>query len=183
MRCFVAVDIDNGLKDRIIAFQKSLPEIDAKIVEKENLHFTLKFLGEINEKTLEQAKKILSRVASQFAPFSASVRGMGTFPNISYIRVVWLGCPELYNLQKAVDEALSPLFKKERGVNPHLTLARVRSQKNEHLLAEFINKNKDIEIGYFMVKEIKLKKSTLTAKGPIYEDVGGFDLYHQKKQP
>lgn len=176
MRCFVAVEISDDLKSGIISLQKSLPEIDAKLVEEENLHFTLKFLGEIDDKNLSESTKILSNTVKEFRPFSAVIRGAGAFPNINYARVLWLGCPELYNLQKAVDDSLSLLFKKEREINPHLTIARIRSARSKQELMDFINKNKNIEIGSFVVKEIKLKKSILTQKGPIYEDIEVFRL-------
>src|SRR3989338_9588309 len=172
MRCFIAVDINDELKTEILPLQKELARIaDAKLVEPENLHFTLKFLGGIDNRTLAEAKNMLGKVSAGFKPFSASAKGMDAFPDINYIRVVWIGCPELYNLQKAVDDSLSPLFRKERKINPHLTLARIRSERNKEALADFINKNKAIEIGSFRVEEIKLKVSMLTPKGPVYEDV------------
>lgn len=177
MRCFVAADIGDRLKAEILPLQKELARIaDVKLVEPENLHFTLKFLGEADNRTLAEASSILRKVSAGFKPFSASAKGMGCFPNINYIRVVWIGCPELYNLQKAVDDSLSPLFRKEKEINPHLTLARIRSERNKEALADFISKNKNIEIGSFQVEEIMLKKSTLTPKGPVYENVEVYEL-------
>ncbi len=177
MRCFVAVDIDDSLKAGIMPLQKELAGMDnVKLVEPENLHFTLKFLGDIDDRMLAEVKKILIKIATGFKPFSASVRGIGAFPNINYARVVWLGCPDLFNLQKAVDEALSSFFPKEKEINPHLTLARIRSEKVKEALTDFINSNKTTEIGSFRVEEIKLKESTLTPKCPIYEDVEVFKL-------
>ncbi len=181
MRCFVAADIDDRLKAEILPLQKELARIaDVKLVEPENLHFTLKFLGEIDNRTLTEAKNMLGKAASQFMPFNTSVKGMGAFPNINYIRVVWIGCPELYNLQKTIDDSLVPLFKKEKEINPHLTLARIRSERNKEALADFINKNKNVEIGSFHVEEIMLKSSKLMPKGPVYEDVEVFRLGSQQ---
>lgn len=174
MRCFVAVDIDENLKGQIMALQKQLHG-DAKLVEPENLHFTLKFLGEIRDEVLTEANNRLKVVASQFAPFDARIRGAGVFPNVNYIRVVWLGCHDLFNLQSSVEAALAPLFKKEMP-SPHLTIARVRSAENIEGVKDFVEKNKAADIGTMRVAKIKLKKSTLTPKGPVYEDVAIFDL-------
>ncbi len=177
MRCFVAVDIGDKLRVEILPLQKELAGMaNVKLVEPENLHFTLKFLGDIDDRMLTEARKMLSKIASGFKPFSASVLGMGAFPNINHVRVVWLGCPDIFNLQKAVDDSLSILFEKEREINPHLTLARIRSEKGKESLTNFINRNKTTEISSFLVEEIKLKGSRLTPKGPMYEDVEVFRL-------
>ncbi len=177
MRCFVAVDIGDKLKFEILPLQKELAGMaNVKLVEPENLHFTLKFLGDIDDRMLASAKEMLSKIATGFKPFSAHVRGMGAFPNINYARVVWLGCPDLFNLQRAVDEALSSFFPKEKEINPHLTLARIRSEKGKEALTDFVNRNKTTEINSFRVEEIKLKETTLTPKGPIYENAEIFKL-------
>ena len=174
MRCFVAVDLTEELRPKIIELQEQLPD-DVKIVEPENLHFTLKFLGEVSDEVLAEVSSRLRAVASQFTPFDARIHGAGVFPSIDYVRVIWLGCTDLFNLQTAVENALAPLFKKEKPA-PHLTIARVRSAVHRNGIKDFINRNKAIEIGKMRVSAIKLKKSILTKQGPIYEDVKTFDL-------
>lgn len=173
MRCFVALDIPDELRQKIAALQKQLSGLDVKLVEPENLHFTLKFLGEIDDATMERVSEKMRSL--KVAPFSATIRGAGVFPSIFDMRVIWLGCPGIAPLQQSVEESLSVLFKKEKP-SPHLTLARIRSPKDKDELAEFVEGNKDIEIGSFAVNEIKLKKSTLAKKGPVYEDVKVFEL-------
>ncbi len=177
MRCFVAVDLDDRLKLKVVEIQKRLERIgDIKLVESENLHFTLKFLGEVTEQQLDEAKYILEKIADSFQPFEINIKNLGAFPSLNYMRVIWLGAPELYSLQKAVDDSFYPKFPKEKEVIPHMTLARVRSPKGKDLLAEFIKNSEDIEIGGMKVGMIKLKKSALTPRGPVYDDVAVLEL-------
>lgn len=176
MRCFLAVDIDGELREKVIGLQKGLSGFDAKLVEKENLHFTLKFLGEVNEKTLEEIKGRVKQLANSFEPFEIDINGMGAFPNMNYIRVVWISAQQLFNLQKTVDDCLADLFGKEKDTTPHLTIARVRSARDKAELRDFIEKHRETKIGKMTVNEIKLKSSTLTRNGPVYEDVDVFRL-------
>lgn len=176
MRCFIAVDIDEPLRQKLAELQKGLAGFDVKLVEKENLHFTLKFLGEIDEQRLEEVKSRIRQLATGFSPFEIEIKGMGAFPSLNYIRVVWIGAKELFTLQKAVADSVEDLFGKEREVTPHLTIARIRSAQDKVELKKLVEKNRDMEIGRMAVSEIKLKKSTVMRSGPVYEDVEAFKL-------
>ncbi len=184
MRCFVAVDLDPSLRRKIETLQKELAGLDTKLVEPENLHFTLKFLGEVDEALVNKVKELLRSLTADHEPFGINIAGAGAFPSEKFVRVVWIGAKpkeaeavkhSLTNLQAATNEAFAGLFKKEKPA-PHLTIARVRSQKHLPEILGFINRHRDIEIGSMPVNEIKLKKSTVTNKGPIYEDVEVFNL-------
>lgn len=177
MRCFAAVDIDEPIKKMIQKIQAGLKDYDVKLVEPDNLHFTLKFLGEIDKDKARTCESRIERIAGSFKPFEISLLGVGVFPGFNYIKVVWVGVEkgELYNLQKSVEESFSGVFKKDEPF-PHLTIARVRSPKNKKDIIDFVNKNKHLWLGKMTVKEIKLKKSTLTPKGPIYRDLRVFKL-------
>ena len=177
MRCFIAVDLDQSLIPKIKALQNQVKNLDVKLVEENNLHFTLKFLDDIPETTVEKVKVILSEVAGSTTSFTILISGVGVFPNEKYIRVIWVGSnsEEFLKLHHAVNDSLSKLFKKEKP-SPHLTIARVRSGKDNHKIMDFVNRHKNAEIGRMIVDNIKLKKSTLTREGPVYEDVEGFGL-------
>ncbi len=176
MRCFVAIDINDPLRQRLINLQKELaPLIIGNLVEPENLHFTLKFLGEINDEQVNDVIGNLSDIANNFEKFSIDLAGIGAFPSKSYIKVLWVGAPRLFNLQKAVCGSLES-FGKERDITPHLTVARIKNVKDKNRLTEFFRKYENINFGTLTVSNIKLKKSELAAKGPIYEDVAAFDL-------
>src|SRR5687768_4495949 len=130
MRCFIAVDLAPELRDRVVHLQQGLKGLDTKLIEPENFHFTLKFLGEVDVKTLDEVKsRISSLTSNQSFKFNIDLEGVGAFPNDHFIRVVWIGADKLIPLQKQVNEALSGLFAQEKPIS-HLTLARVRSQNS-----------------------------------------------------
>jgi 2'-5' RNA ligase len=178
MRCFVAVEVPEEIKEKIAEAQKEFASFDAKLVEKQNLHFTLKFLGEISNEQKKKTEQILSNLADNTSSFTVLLSGMSAFPSLSYIRVVWIGAvsDNLLNLHKTVAEALNG--KQEKEARPHLTVARIRSPRNKETIARIIKRYEKESFGTMTVDKIKLKKSTLTPRGPIYEDVGVFELSH-----
>ena len=111
MRCFVALEFPEDLKTKIMELQEQLSSFDAKLVEPKNLHFTLKFLGEINRTAIETVTQKLSVISGRFSPFSILLTGVGAFPSLSYIRVIWIGAKsqDLVNLHNSVAEALKAL--------------------------------------------------------------------------
>jgi len=176
MRCFLAVDIPEELKKTIIAAQQELTGLDTKLVEKENLHFTLKFLDEVDEGKMKDVVKRIDTLKA--APFPVLLKGIGFFPSQSFIRVVWIGAesPEFLNLHVVVNDILSGLFEKEKPV-PHLTLARVRSQSSKNELLEFQRRHENRAFGEVKISRISLKKSVMTQKGPLYENIKTWDFH------
>jgi len=194
MRLFVAVDVAEELKPKIIHIQKKLAQsADIKLVEPENLHFTMKFLGEVNDQDLSYIESSLKSAVADFKQFSVNIKGMGIFPNQNYlgeqnslrsqrvslfedIRVVWLGTnsSELEQLQKSIDKSLSDRFAPEKNAISHLTLARVRTFQKE--IIEFVKSHEVIDVGLMKVSCVKLKQSFLSRQGPTYEDVKVFEL-------
>lgn len=177
MRCFLAVDVEESLKGKIAELQQELKGFHAKLAEKKNMHFTLRFLGEIDEKTKDEVSRRANKLAESFRTFEAEIKGMGAFPSPDYIRVVWLGSKDVFGLQKAADDMLADMFGKERSIMPHLTIARIRSTRNKESLKAVIERNSETRIGSMKVAEMKLKKSVLTRNGPVYEDVEVFGLH------
>ena len=171
MRCFIAIDIDNELRDKIVDLQKRIYEDSLKLVEKENLHITLKFLGEISEdKSMDIARKLEN---IEYSKFETEFFGLGIFPNFDYIRVVWVDVKgPLEDLVKKINSQL-PEFPVERFAS-HLTIARVKQKPIN--LRQRIFENRGVVIGKQLVDKFSLRKSTLTPKGPIYEDVKVFEL-------
>lgn len=182
MRVFLAVDLDESLKERVLRVQEKLKEADAivKFVETENLHFTCKFFGEISHKKADIIIEIIEEKIKQFKSFKIDIKGSGVFPHFGYIRVIWLGLenPEYFSrMLKELDEEFVKLgFKKERSYIPHLTIGRVKGSKNKELLVSKIKEQENIEIGPMEVSKISLKKSELTPEGPIYTSVKEFKL-------
>lgn len=172
MRLFIAIGIPEDVKDYMAKIQEKIYINSNKIrfVKKEQIHLTLKFLGEVQPDVAEEIKKNLKKIT--FAPFTVYLGEIGVFPSESYIRVIWVGLkPEkpILELQKNIDEQLKKLFKKEKNFKAHVTLARVKYIKDKD---NFINKlkNTKIENKKIDINNFKLIKSTLTSEGPVYED-------------
>jgi 2'-5' RNA ligase len=178
MRCFVAVDIPEEIKEKIAETQKEFSSFDSKLVERKNMHFTLKFLGEISENQIKAVEEKLSALVKKIAPFTVLLSSMGAFPSLSYIRVIWIGAiaDEFINLHKNVADALKDIGKPES--TPHLTIARIRSPRDKETIARIITRYEKESFGSMLVDKIKLKKSTLTPRGPVYEDMMVFELSH-----
>ena len=173
MRTFVAVEIQNNeVLDNIAKLQSDL-KIKAKSVSKENMHFTLLFLGEIED---EIASKIIETLKSiTFSPIQISFGGVGAFPNPRFPRVIWIGVDEtaaqnLVKLAKQVEEKLVPLgFKSDKPFKPHLTIFRIKNNIGD--ISKELDKLKTIQLGHDTITELKFKKSILTPSGPIYTDL------------
>jgi len=174
IRCFVAVDIDApDVVSRIRALQEDLLRTEArvKLVEPQNLHITLAFIGEVPPVLVERAKDALSRI--HYKSFTIKLEGMGAFPSLMRPRVIWIGVHEgaalLTDLASLVRREL-----KRAGVPfdpkdfvPHLTLARVKG--SNPTLTAWLRRLEAVEAGEITVDKVKLKKSRLTHHGPIYE--------------
>ncbi len=181
MRLFVAVDLSEEIRDSISKLSKTFAVKGIKTVEKENLHLTLKFLGEVQDSKKDRIISALDEI--EYKKFRINLKGVGYFPGGSKLRVIWVGvhsgAKQLETLANLVEDKMVELkFKKERRFVPHTTIARVKRIDNNtrnHILkqlAEFQGK----EFGEMEVDHFSLKKSTLTPSGPIYEDLKIFEL-------
>lgn len=169
MRLFIALDF-NELRDYFVELQGLLP-YNSNLIFIRKFHLTLKFLGEIQQDRIETIIDNLKNV--KFQSFSVLLVTIGTFPTEDYIRVVWIGLkPEekIFELLKSIDESLKQFFKKERNFKAHITLARVKYLEDKKRFLEKIRKI-DVENKKVEIKDFRLIKSTLTPKGPIYEDL------------
>lgn len=173
----MAVDItDISIKNLILSIQQELLKlgIDAKPVEPENLHITLRFIGEVHETIVNEIINRLKTV--KYGKFKMRLKGLGAFPSTNNPRVVWIGVEEGSKELKELHEIVEKLIgkfgvKDEREFTPHLTLARIKSGRNIDSLKRYIIKHQDLDLGYQEVSSIKLKRSTLTPKGPVYNDL------------
>ena len=168
MRLFIAIDF-NELKDYFLELQQKLPK-NAKLSLVKSFHLTLKFLGEVPPNKAEEAIAILKKI--KFEKFDACLNSVGIFPTENYIRVVWVGLrPEekILGLQKQIDDSLKGLFRKEKDFKAHITLARVKFPEDKKQFVEEIKKI-EVESKKIELKDFRLVKSTLSPKGPIYED-------------
>ncbi|MEM1628105.1 MAG: RNA 2',3'-cyclic phosphodiesterase [Desulfurococcaceae archaeon] len=178
IRTFIAIEIrEKETLGKLIAIRNALVETgaDVKPVEDENIHITLRFIGEIPE---SMVRLICNEIAGiSFSKFTAHVKGLGVFPNITRPRVVWAGIEEgsekLIELHNLVEDKLRRLgIPREReGFTPHITLIRVKGHRNIDKLIKAINMYAGYDFGYFDVDEVIVKRSVLTPSGPIYSDL------------
>ncbi len=180
MRVFIAIDLDKELINKIMEIESELKgnDIDVKFVEPENLHLTLKFLGEVGEDKIPEIEQNISRILGEFKQFRMRIDGFGYFGKPDYIRTLWLGIKEgkeeIIKIIKELNKTLNHIRKDDYDPSPHLTIGRVKSGKNKELLLHEVEGLKDVNTGEMVVNEIKLKQSVLTKKGPEYSDLRVF---------
>jgi 2'-5' RNA ligase len=174
-RVFLSVDIeDDELLSRIAHIQSKLDRQSAKmkIVEQENIHFTLRFLGDTSHTKLEEIKKSLSGI--QFDPFTIRINGVGAFPKASRPRVIWVGVTEnadkLTDLKLEMDDLLGNLgYSLDKKFHAHATIARVRAVRDRNQMMTNIEGLASEAVGAMSVDCFRMTKSTLTSSGPVYE--------------
>ncbi|VVC00241.1 RNA 2',3'-cyclic phosphodiesterase [uncultured archaeon] len=167
MRLFVGIKVPASA---LPAVEKaSAPLVDAlgvKMVEKENLHLTLKFIGDTDEETAKKIEDALSAI--KFSPFSVSLSGSGAFPDRHFPRAIWIGGKSegAEKLAVEVEKALSFLNLKKERFTVHLTVARAPKSVGdiEDFLASVTG-----EVCGFEATSFLLIKSKLTPVGPVYE--------------
>lgn len=182
IRAFLSIDLKNNLQEKVYEIEKEFKKIDAKIsyVEAKNLHITLKFFGGLDEAGIPKISEKIEEVLENYEPFGINIRGCGAFPSEDHIKVLWVGTDDnkiIIQLQEDIDNALAEIgFEKDKNFSTHVTFGRMKSPKGKKEVKEEIEKYSNREIGTMNVKEIKLKKSTLTPEGPVYEDVKVYKL-------
>jgi RNA 2',3'-cyclic 3'-phosphodiesterase len=183
LRAFVALEIaDDAVLGSLVSYQRELAATgaDLKLVERENLHFTLKFLGEVSEDQAREADRRLR--ALRLAGGPATVSGAGAFPSLHRPSVVWVGVSQadeqrVRAVGEAVIKALEGIGEREtRPFQAHLTLARVRSVRNMDRLSSAIGAASQRGFGAFSLGSFKLKSSQLRPSGPVYSDLGVYEL-------
>lgn len=178
MRLFVAVDLPKNVKGHLSEIQEELKKEEAKItwVNPGNMHLTLKFLGEVDDSTIEKIKEILGTI--KFRKFRLTLDQIGVFPNESYITVIWVGPKEhddLFELHKMVDFSLSKISPAERQFLGHITLGRVKFVKDKKKFSEKMHSIKVKDMS-FEIDRFFLVKSELKPSGPEYEHIAEYML-------
>ena len=182
IRAFLAIDLDDDLKPKINKIIREFKQIDANIkyVDLQNLHFTLKFFGDIDTEGIDLISEKIENVIKDFDSFTIKIKGCGAFPNKNRIKVIWVGLDEdeiLKDLHDKLDKEFNSIgFDLDRKFSSHLTIGRMKSAKGKDKVKNTIETYNNIDIGTMEVNLITLKKSTLTPSGPIYEDLLEFRL-------
>ncbi len=181
IRAFIATEIprSNELECLLNRLRKSGARLS--VPRSEGMHVTLKFLGDIEENSLNGIIGRIEKSVSGFSPFEVRVAGTGAFPDIRNPRVFWIGLEDggfLGRIAASIDESLSTMgFAKEsRPFTPHITIARVKASSGLERAIGILREFEKTRFGTHVVEDIRLKKSTLTPTGSIYEDLGVISL-------
>lgn len=177
MRCFICIDFDDPVVKEIARIQEVLEnkKFNGKMTELENLHLTLKFIGEVDDKKVEEIRKRLREI--KFKEMELKLGEIGTFSYMGMPKIVWVKVngEDIWVLQKYIDDKLKDLFKDGEKFMSHLTIARIKYVNGKKEFREYIS-NMGIKEIKFKVNSFKLKKSDLKPLGPVYETIEEFKL-------
>jgi len=175
IRSFISFDLeDEAILERLSEAQGTLIKTgaDLKLVKPRNIHITVRFLGNISPGIVDKIHKAMENV--QFDPFQVEIRGVGAFPNLRFPRVVWAGIKKGAEELRSVFEQLEPQLRQlgfkpdSKGFSPHITIARVKTGRHKSELVQRIRELVDEEFGVVEARCLRLKRSDLTPKGPVY---------------
>lgn len=184
IRVFIAIEIDSEIKNKLSEYLSKLKRTgaDVKWVAPENIHLSLKFIGYIEKETLINLNKIISNAVSCIGPFSISIGNIGAFPSIEKPRVVFVCVQErgnsLFKIYEKLDKGVEQLGIKRESKKyvGHITLGRVKSQKNISKLKNILNSGTECYFGLEKVTSLSLIQSKLTPTGPLYTRLNNFIL-------
>ncbi len=185
IRAFVAVSLSSAVQSSVEKLIRSLrQEIDGvKWVDTQNLHITLKFLGDVPMNELHRIIAAIQRGAESVETFDLEFRGCGVFPNAEQPRTIWIGAgqgsEELTVAATAIEDELFKLgFPKEhRRFSPHLTIGRVkRDVRVSEAVSGFLTERSELAFGSSGVDEVIVYSSELTRNGPIYDELATIPL-------
>jgi len=185
VRSFVSIDLEDGqILSKVESIMSSLSALgaDLKPVERENIHLTLKFLGNVSPAKLAEVKSALAEV--KFQAFTLEIKGAGAFPSLKRMNVIWVGVGEGWSQVELIFEQTEKLlhnigFSREtRPFSPHITIARVRSGRKRDEVASFLGHLAEESFGTFNAEHVRLKQSILSPSGPTYSTL--FEVAAQK---
>ncbi len=183
MRAFLAFEVAEEVTARLLAAGEELKRTgaDMSMVGRDNIHFTVKFLGDVPEGTVAEIDARIQRLGLR--SIEVAVRGVGVFPDLQRPRVVWAGVAAddekaMETLSNGVIEALDGIGRPDdHEFHAHITLARVRGPRNKEALVSYVRKNAALDFGTTKIRSLKLKSSLLTPSGPIYSDIREYALH------
>lgn len=177
LRTFIAIDLGKAVRDRLVALQTDFAKDTSgvKWVGPDNLHITLLFLGEVDDRELPSLCRAVEDVTQTLPSFTISVEGAGCFPNPRRPHVLWVGvgagAQEVVALHDALEPPLLALGcyrREDRKYSPHVTLGRLRSQSAPPGFAEALAKRQSWKAGDVVVRDVHVMSSELTPQGPSY---------------
>jgi len=188
IRCFIAIELDKTITPKLAELQNRLrkkiknDEKNLKWIRAEDIHLTLKFLGDVPDNLTGMICTAVSDAVTEYEPFEIEIGNCGCFPSRGSARVLWTGITqgqiELQTIQETVDLYLQELNfdPEQRKFHPHLTLARIKNFQTGRKAQEIIAREEPFTVGFQQVEKITVFQSELTRSGPIYTALGHSDL-------
>lgn len=175
-RIFIAVELDPALRQRIVDLEDGIKQAGARLrwIAAENLHFTVRFLGEITPAALAQVKLATREVATATRSFPLAFQGVGAFPSLQRPQVIWVGVregsEELAALSARLDDALARhrFPREDRPYVAHLTLTRVRDRRVWGDLVRALSGFREVAVGTQQVDTLTVMESHLNPRGARY---------------
>ncbi len=179
IRAFIAIDLPKPIQDRLAEILEKVKTPDTKAVRwvpAQNIHLTIKFLGDVSPANLTLLQNLLKVEVSRFRPFEICVANLGAFPSVRRPRVIWVGVEApatLPALQRAIETETVRLgyAVEDRPFSPHLTLGRVAhnaTPDDVRKVADILVGLKVGELGRAMVDSVRLFRSDLQPGGAVY---------------
>jgi RNA 2',3'-cyclic 3'-phosphodiesterase len=177
LRTFIALPLEKPIRDRLVTLQERLAATgnEVKWVEHANLHVTLLFLGEVDERDVTEVCRAVVAVCQEHEGFPLSVERVGCFPNVRRPRTLWVGIGDGTQEICALHDALEPPLldlgcyrREERQYTPHVTLGRIRGDRAGAALVPALQKQAAWQAGRMPAGEIHVLSSELTSDGPVY---------------
>ena len=184
MRAFVAVKLSPLALDELQSLSEDLRISHKNIswTKRDNMHVTLRFLGNVPIKLLDQFSACAIEALSRLSPATLHARGLGAFPNSEKPRVLWIGLAgdlnALAKLNRATEDCATQagLESEPRPFKPHITLARLRAPRVPPTLRDSIRRHAEFRGSAFRVDSVTLFSSTLTPSGPVYQKLQEYPL-------
>jgi 2'-5' RNA ligase len=184
IRAFIAIELPDSIKSLLDQVQQELKSLrlKARWVRSENIHLTLKFLGDIDAGEIDNIGGAMAGTAADSVPLALNIGGIGFFPGIKRPRVVWIGLggeiPNLLNLQRNLEDRLAAVgfAKEKRSFKAHLTLGRMRQAANPDTVRRILKEYIEIGDHQFTADRITLFKSVLKPSGAVYSPLRQTEL-------
>ena len=184
IRTFIAVEIPENIISGIRDLQQDLKAygVDIRWIRPENIHLTLKFLGDVPAADMDSIFRVISRTAEGGSPISLQAKGIGVFPGVKRPRILWVGLTGqlelLSRLQKTLDSNLKGIaFSPEkRPFKGHLTIGRIKTKMNSKIFVDALMAFRRFESETFVADRIVLFKSELKPNGAEYTDLASATL-------
>lgn len=176
MRCFIAIELPEPIRHRLSGLQEALASLDREVrwTRPEQIHLTLKFLGEVPDREVLGVCEALAGAATLCEPIDLEIGGVGCFPERGAARIIWVGVagppPSLTRCHAAIERACADVgfAPEDRAFRPHLTIGRARAARGSHQLRPALTRHEGFSAGRFVAEELVVFQSILQPGGPIH---------------